>query len=232
VALLDSGATSYANTGTYTLTSSDGLFTNTITGDGTTTINNVVDAVNSLYAVYSITPAMVNEVPIDMGKYFPPGTLPTFGYLSDVQDFYQKGPSITEEAPITYQMSQALLDDFFNEGKSIAAGNLAHSAKLRFTHAEIMIPFEEKLGIPNASMSVPAAGTYSWATNPWRGETNGSLAGNIQWDFFTNGSTLLVKMYFNEQETDFPASCEFARYLSGTTSHYYTFSGLKTCYGY
>jgi hypothetical protein len=175
---------------------------------------------------------MVNEVPVNMGKYFPAGTLPTFNYLSDVQDFYQKGPSITEEAPITYQMSQSLLDDFFNEGSSIAAGNLAHAAKLRFTHAEIMIPFQERLGLPSASMSVPASGTYTWANNPWRGENNAPLAGNIQWDFFSNGNTLLVKMYYNEQETDFPATCEAARYYPGTSSHYYTFSGLKSCYGY
>jgi len=232
VSLLDSGAISFANTGSFTFTSADGLFTTTITGDGTTTIANVVDAVMSLYDVYSITPAMVNEVPVNMGKYFPPGTLPTFGYLSDVQDFYQKGPSITEEAPITYEMSKSLLDDFFAEANAIAAGNLSHAAKLRFTHAEIMIPFQEKLGLPTASISVPEAGAYTWDNNPWRGEDNAPLAGNIQWDFFSNGSTLLVKMYYNEQETDFPASCEPARYLAGTTSHYYTYSGLKTCYGY
>jgi hypothetical protein len=227
---LDNGVTSYNNAGTFTFTSSDGKFTTTITGDGGTFINNSVDAANSLYAVYSITPAMIKEVPINMGKYFPPGTLPTFGYLSDVQDFYQKGPSITEESPITFAMSQSLLDDFFNEGKAIAAGNLAHAAKLRFTHAEIMIPFQEKLGLPSASQSVPEAQTYTWQNNPWRGEVNASLAQNIQWDFYRNGATLLVKMYYNEAETDFPANCESARYQPG--SHYYTFSGLKSCYGY
>jgi hypothetical protein len=232
VDLLDNGATTYANNGTFTFTSADGKFTTTITGDGGTVIGNVVDAANSLYAVYSITPAMVNEVPVNMGKYFPAGTLPLFGYLSDVQDFYQKGPSITEQAPITYQMSQALLDDFFSEGESIAAGNLSHAAKLRFTHAEIMIPFEEKLGLPSASMSVPLAENYTWDNNPWRGEIDASLAGNIQWDFVRNGDSLLVRMLFNEKETDFPASCESARYLQGTQSHYYTFSGLKACYGY
>jgi hypothetical protein len=197
-----------------------------------TAINNVVDAVNSLYDVYSITPAMINEVPINMGKYFPAGTLPQFGYLSDVQDFYQKGPSISEESPITYQMSQALLDDFINEGNAIASGNLAHAAKLRFTHAEVMIPFQEKLKLPSASMSVPAASNYTWDTNPWRGEVNASLAQNVQWDFYRNGTTVLVKMFYNEQETDFPSNCEFARYAAGTKSHYYTFSGVKACYGY
>lgn len=232
VNLLDAGVTSYANTGSFTFTSADGNFTTTITGDGGTTIGNVVDAANSLYDVYSIIPAMVNEVPVNMAKYFPAATVQWFGYLSDVQDFYQKGPSITEESPITYQMSHALLDDFFNEGSAIAAGNLAHAAKLRFTHAEDMIPFEEILGLPSASVSVPEASDYTWDANPWRGEINGSLAANVQWDFFTNGSTLLVRMFYNEEEMDFPASCESARYLQGTNSHYYTFSGLKACYGY
>jgi hypothetical protein len=227
---LDAGITRYNNAATFTFTSSDGKFKTSITGDGQTFINNSVDAVNSLYAVYSITPAMINEVPVNMGKYFPPGTLRTFGYLSDVRDFYQKGPSITEELPITFAMSQSLLDDFFNEGSAIAAGNLAHAAKLRFTHAEIMIPFQEKLGLRGASLPVPAAGSYTWQNNPWRGEVNASLTQNVQWDFYTNGSTLLVKMYYNEAETDFPAVCEFARYRPG--SHYYTFRGLKTCYGY
>ncbi len=229
---LDTGATSYVNSGSFTFTSTDGKFTTTITGDGGTVIGNVVDAANSLYAVYSITPAMINEVPENMSKYFPTGTLPLFGYLSDAQDFYQKGPSITEEAPITYQMSQALLDDFFHEADAIAAGNLSHAAKLRFTHAEILIPFEEKLGLPSASLSVPSSQTYTWNTNPWRGEINGSLAANVQWDFFTDGATLLVKMFYNEKEMDFPANCESARYLPGTQSHYYKYSGLKTCYGY
>ena len=232
VDLLDSGSTSYLSTGSYTFTSSDAKFTTTVSGDGSTAIKNVVDAANSLYAVYSITPAMVSEVPVNMGKYFPAGTLQTFNYISDAQDFYQKGPSIAEDAPITYDMSGALLDDFFAEGDAIANGNLAHAAKLRFTHAEILIPFEEKLGIPSASMPVPMSQTYTWAANPWRGESNASLATNVQWDFFTDRSTLLVRMLFNEKETDFPAGCEAARYLSGTQSHFYRYNGVKACYGH
>jgi hypothetical protein len=81
-------------------------------------------------------------------------------------------------------------------------------------------------------VSVPAAQNYTWDTNPWRGEINASLAANVQWDFFTDGATLLVKMFYNEKETDFPSSCEFARYLTGTQSHYYRYSGVKTCYGH
>lgn len=91
VEALDNGTTSYSNTGSFTFTSDDGKFTTTVTGDGGTTIGNVVDGANSLYAVYSIIPAMINELPVNLSKYFPPGQLPVLGYLSDVQDFYQKG---------------------------------------------------------------------------------------------------------------------------------------------
>lgn len=228
---LDSGASSYANTGSFTYTSGDGLFTTTVTGDGGTVLANLVDAANSLYAVYSITPAMVNEVPTNFGKYFPAGNLATWGYLSDVQDFYQKGPGIQEAGDITSRMSQALLDDFFSEGNAIARGNLAHAAKLRFTHAEIIMPLATRLGLPGATTQVPAAGTYTYAGNPWRGAAIAPLASNIQWDMFRNSAgTLLVKMLYNEKETDFPAPCEGARYLAGSTSHYYEYARLKACY--
>jgi hypothetical protein len=166
---LDNGKTSYANTGTFTFTSDDGKFTTSVVGDGGTAIGNIVDAANSLYAVYSIIPAMIHEVPVNMGKYFPAGQLAILSYLSDVEDFYQKGPGIAEAAPITYKMSQALLDDFFSESEAIATGHLAHAAKLRFTHAEIIMPFAERLGLPNATVAVPAAEDYTYDNNPWRG---------------------------------------------------------------
>jgi hypothetical protein len=40
---------------------------------------------------------------------------------------------------------------------------------------------------------------------------------------------VLVKMLFNEQEVDFPAACDAARYATG--SRYYEYTGLKRCYG-
>ncbi len=229
---LDTGAATYANTGSYTFTSDDGKFTTTVTGDGGTVLANLVDAANALYAVYSITPAMVGEVPMNFGKYFPAGNLATWGYLSDVADFYQKGPGIQEAGDITWRMSQALLDDFFAEGNAIAAGNLAHAAKLRFTHAEIMMPFATRLGLPGATTQVPLSGNYTYADNAWRGAAVAPLAGNIQWDLFRDSNgTLLVKMLWNEKETDFPAACEGARWLAGSRSHFYEYTRLKACYG-
>ncbi|MDY0743952.1 histidine-type phosphatase [Paucibacter sp. R3-3] len=230
---LDAGTTHYANTGSYTFTSDDGLFTTTVTGDGGTTLANLVDAANALYGVYAITPAMVKEVPVSFAKYLPTVPLQTLAYVSDLQDFYQKGPGIAEAGDINSRMSQALLDDFFKEVDAIAAGNLAHAAKLRFTHAEIIIPFATRLGLPWASTAVPQAQDYRYETNDWRGERVAPLAANVQWDVFTNGSgTLLVKMYYNEKETDFPPACEAARYLAGSASHYYEYTRLTSCYGH
>ena len=232
VSALDAGTTSYANTGSFKWTSDDGRFTTTVTGDGTTRLTSLVDAANALYAVYSITPAMVAEVPVSFGKYLPDGPLQTLAYLSDVQDFYQKGPGIAEAGNVTSAMSQGLLDDFFREVDAIAAGDLSHAAKLRFTHAEIIIPFATRLGLPSASTPVPVASDYTYANNAWRGENVTPLAGNVQWDVFRNSSgTLLVKMYYNERETDFPPACEPARYLAGSQSHYYEYGQLKRCYG-
>ncbi len=97
---------------------------------------------------------------------------------------------------------------------------------------EIIIPFATRLGLPWASTAVPAAQTYTWAGNPWRGEKVAPLAGNVQWDVVRNaGSLLLVKMYYNEQETDFPPACEASRYFAGSTSHWYEYSRLRACYG-
>src|SRR5262249_33939798 len=100
---LDNGAARYTNSGRFTYTSDDGRFTTAVVGDGGTTIGNLVDAANALYAVYSITPAMTHEVRVNFEKYFTTEQLAVFGYLADVEDFYQKGPSIRESAPITYK---------------------------------------------------------------------------------------------------------------------------------
>ena len=55
------------------------------------------------------------------------------------------------------------------------------------------------------------------------------MAANMQWDVYRNGSRLIVKMLYNERETDFQA-CDGAKIAPG--SHFYDYAGLKQCYGY
>ncbi|WP_175718489.1 histidine-type phosphatase [Burkholderia anthina] len=231
VAKLGTDGYTFANTGTYAFTSSDGKFTNTLKGDGKTKIASAVDAVNVLYNLLQVAPAMTAETGgVTMEKYIGAEQAQTLAYLQDAEDYYQKGPGIQETNPVTYRMAKVLQDDFFNEVDAIARGDLTRAAKLRFTHAEIVIPFASLMNLKNVFVPTPQAQTYTYANNPWRGDQVSPMAANMQWDVYRNGSRLIVKMLYNERETDFQAACDGAKIAPA--SHFYDYAGLKRCYGY
>ncbi|KVS62567.1 histidine acid phosphatase [Burkholderia cepacia] len=231
IAKLGSSGYTFANTGTYAFTSADGKFTNTLKGDGKTKIATAVDAVNVLYNLLQVAPAMTAESGgVTMEKYIGAEQAQYLAYLQDAEDYYQKGPGIQEANPVTYRMAKVLQDDFFGEVDAIARGDLTHAAKLRFTHAEIMIPFASIMNLKNVFVPTPQAQTYTYANNPWRGDQVSPMAANMQWDVYRNGSRLIVKMLYNERETDFQAACDGAKLTPG--SHFYDYAGLKQCYGY
>ncbi|KWH22263.1 histidine acid phosphatase [Burkholderia cepacia] len=231
IAKLGTSGYTFTNTGTYAFTSADGKFTNTLKGDGKTKIATAVDAVNVLYNLLQVAPAMVAETGgVTMEKYIGAEQAQYLAYLQDAEDYYQKGPGIQEANPVTYRMAKVLQDDFFGEVDAIARGDLTHAAKLRFTHAEIMIPFASIMNLKNVFVPTPQAQTYTYANNPWRGDQVSPMAANMQWDVYRNGSRLIVKMLYNERETDFQAACDGAKLTPG--SHFYDYAGLKQCYGY
>ncbi|WP_175889115.1 histidine-type phosphatase [Burkholderia cepacia] len=231
IAKLGTSGYTFANTGTYAFTSADGKFTNTLKGDGKTKIATAVDAVNVLYNLLQVAPAMTAETGgVTMEKYIGAEQARYLAYLQDAEDYYQKGPGIQEANPVTYRMAKVLQDDFFGEVDAIARGDLTHAAKLRFTHAEIMIPFASIMNLKNVFVPTPQAQTYTYANNPWRGDQVSPMAANMQWDVYRNGSRLIVKMLYNERETDFQAACDGAKLTPG--SHFYDYAGLKQCYGY
>ncbi|MCA8028810.1 histidine-type phosphatase [Burkholderia cepacia] len=231
IAKLGTSGYTFANTGTYAFTSADGKFTNTLKGDGKTKIATAVDAVNVLYNLLQVAPAMTVETGgVTMEKYIGAEQAQYLAYLQDAEDYYQKGPGIQEANPVTYRMAKVLQDDFFGEVDAIARGDLTHAAKLRFTHAEIMIPFASIMNLKNVFVPTPQAQTYTYANNPWRGDQVSPMAANMQWDVYRNGSRLIVKMLYNERETDFQAACDGAKLTPG--SHFYDYAGLKQCYGY
>ncbi|RQT53343.1 histidine-type phosphatase [Burkholderia cepacia] len=231
IAKLGTGGYTFANTGTYAFTSSDGKFTNTLKGDGKTKIATAVDAVNVLYNLLQVAPAMTAETGgVTMEKYIGAEQAQYLAYLQDAEDYYQKGPGVQEANPVTYRMAKVLLDDFFGEVDAIARGDLTRAAKLRFTHAEIMIPFASIMNLKNVFVPTPQAQTYTYANNPWRGDQVSPMAANMQWDVYRNGSRLIVKMLYNERETDFQAACDGAKLTPG--SYFYDYAGLKQCYGY
>ncbi|WP_321918874.1 histidine-type phosphatase [Burkholderia cepacia] len=231
IAKLGTSGYTFANTGTYAFTSSDGKFTNTLKGDGKTKIATAVDAVNVLYNLLQVAPAMTAETGgVTMEKYIGAEQAQYLAYLQDAEDYYQKGPGVQEANPVTYRMAKVLQDDFFGEVDAIARGDLTRAAKLRFTHAEIMIPFASIMNLKNVFVPTPQAQTYTYANNPWRGDQVSPMAANMQWDVYRNGSRLIVKMLYNERETDFQAACDGAKLTPG--SHFYDYAGLKQCYGY
>ena len=231
IAKLGTDGYTFANTGTYTFTSSDGKFANTLKGDGKTKIASAVDAVNVLYNLLQVAPAMTAETGgVTMEKYLGAEQAQTLAYLQDAEDYYQKGPGIQEANPVTYRMAKVLQDDFFNEVDAIARGDLTRAAKLRFTHAEIVIPFASIMNLKNVFVPTPQAQTYTYANNPWRGDQVSPMAANMQWDVYRNGSRLIVKMLYNERETDFQAACDGAKIAPA--SHFYDYAELKRCYGY
>lgn len=226
---IDNGTYSFANTGTYTFMTADNSYMTTLTGDGKTTIKSLVDAAEVLYSLYIIAPGMSKEAGVDFTKYIPVAQANVLSYLSDVQDFYEMGPGIQEANPVTYKMAQRLEDDFFNEVDAIEKGDLSHAAKLRFTHAEIIVPFASILGLKGAFTPVPKASTYSYTDNTWRGEVVAPMAANVQWDVYRNAAgSLLVKMLYNEREADFKPDCDSAKLTP--FSHYYDYTKLKACY--
>ncbi|WP_071333414.1 histidine-type phosphatase [Burkholderia contaminans] len=231
LAKLGTDGYTFANTGTYAFTSADGKFTNTLKGDGKTKIATAVDAVNVLYNLLQVAPAMTAETGgVTMEKYIGAEQAQYLAYLQDAEDYYQKGPGIQEANPVTYRMAKVLQDDFFGEVDAIARGDLTRAAKLRFTHAEIVIPFASIMNLKNVFVPTPQAQTYTYANNPWRGDQVSPMAANMQWDVYRNGSRLIVKMLYNERETDFQAACDGAKIAPG--SHFYDYAGLKQCYGY
>ena len=228
---IEAGTLAFANTGTMSFTSDDGKFTSNLTGDGKTAIRSLADAGSLLYELYSIAPAMKAEAGVDFTGYLPPEQARYFAFVNDASDFYSKGPGIAEKGDVTYKVAQILENDFFDEVDAIARGDTSHAAKLRFTHAEIVIPFASKMGLKNVLQQVPKAMLYSYDNNPWRGEYVSPMAANMQWDVYADGKGgLLVKMLYNEKETDFKAGCDTAKLAAA--SHYYDYTKLKACYGH
>ncbi|MYM24433.1 histidine-type phosphatase [Duganella sp. FT135W] len=226
---LNAGQRSAANTGTRSYTSADGKFTNTLTGDGKTVIANATDAALALYELYAAAADMRAELSTDFSQYMPPEQAIIYAEAEDAIAFYEKGPGIAENGDVTWRMAAPLLDDFFKETDAIAAGDLSHAAKLRFAHAEIVVPLASAFGLPGMSTQLPRATTYSYQASSWRGAQVAPMAANLQWDVYQNAAgRTLVRLLYNEQEADFKAACKHAKISAA--SHFYDYKQLKRCY--
>ncbi|MGY1500090.1 histidine-type phosphatase [Streptomyces sp. QTS52] len=196
-------------------------------------VGSAVDAAEAVYNLYGIAPAMSDESPGGKGwhmdRYISQRDAAWFGYLSDAEDFYEKGPGFAD-SDITYRMANVLLDDFFKKtetAQNSTPGSGTLGAELRFTHAEEIIPLAALMGLPGSTRGVSAERPYTYADNSWRGAAVAPMASNIQWDVFRKGDTTLVRMLYNEKETAFGADC---RPMS-KGSKFYDLDELERCFG-
>ncbi|MBE8469935.1 histidine-type phosphatase [Streptomyces justiciae] len=189
-----------------------------------------IAAAEAVYNLYAIAPAMSEESPDGKGwgmqRYLSTTDAAWFGYLSDAEDFYEKGPGFAD-SDITYKMADVLLDDFFKQVEAKKAGTSTLGAELRFSHAEEIIPLAALMGLPGSTEPVTEQEPYTYATNPWRGASVSPLGANIQWDVFRKGDRWLVRMLYNEKETAFKAGCE----PIAKGSKFYDLDELERCFG-
>ncbi|MCX4880665.1 histidine-type phosphatase [Streptomyces sp. NBC_00847] len=189
-----------------------------------------IAAAQAVHNLYAIAPAMAEESPNGKGwgmeRYISRSDASWFGYLSDAEDFYEKGPGFSD-SDITYKMADVLLDDFFQQIEQKKAGTSDLGAELRFTHAEEIIPLAAMMGLPGSTKAATPGRPYTYADNPWRGAHVAPLASNIQWDVYRKGNRYLVRMLYNEKETAFKAGC---RPIS-KGSKFYDLGELEHCFG-
>jgi hypothetical protein len=185
-----------------------------------------LDAARMLYELYAITPGMHYEGQWQFSEFMPPAAAEWFAYLSDAEDFYEKGPAFKGQ-DVTYRMAQSLVNDFFDAVEHVTKGTSSEAARLRFTHAEVIVPFVTLLQLPGSDKPATLLKPYRYENNPWRGEAVVPMAANIQWDVYRDAQQhYLVKMLYNEKPTHFKTSCRPVT----ADSYYYDFSELRRCY--
>lgn len=225
------GSTGYvfSNTGSYSVTSPKGEII-TEKGKGKNSIASAVDAAAYVYELYSISGGMKTELKgVDFDRYMPVDAAKFYAEYNDANDFYSKGPSFTESNNVTSAMAQGLKQDLFKQVDAVVDQQQTHRAVLRFAHAEIIIPLATSLELFDMMQPLPLRQTYNYNSSVWRGEVVSPMAANLQWDIYQDKlGTTLVKMFYNEKETLFKPSCNYARY--STNSLYYDYLKLKQCY--
>lgn len=220
------GEVQAANTGSFDFATPDGSFKTTVKGDGKTVIAKADDALEALSDAHDIAPGLARELGgRDFSAYLPPAQARLLASLKQAGDFYEKGPGMREQDGVTWRMAGGLVAELFRE-----AGSGTPTAHLRFTHAEIMLPLASALGLPGKSDPLPQSAMFSEAASGWRSAEVAPYTANLQWDSYRHPDGRgIVRMLWNEAETDFKPACDAARIAPG--SHFYDVGRLKACYG-
>lgn len=204
-----------------------------------TYVRNEVDAALMLYNLFIIGPGMQHEAgdrPWELSQFVSPEESAWFSYLSDAEDFYEKGPSFVDQT-VTYDIARTLLDDMFLEVQTqVVEGPQQRAAKLRFAHAETIIPLVALMQLEGSRDAAEIGTLMTQENNEWRGGWVSPYTANIQWDVLRKTTenqrdeapAVLVKMLYNEKEMAFKTDCQPV----SEGSFYYDFAELKRCYRY
>lgn len=206
------------------------------TEDDWKSVHDEVDAAAMLYNLFIIGPGMVREARAQGGdwnleQFITPQESAWFSYLSDGEDFYEKGPSFADNHGVTYNIAKPLLKDMFNEVDAVArqSQSYPHTAKVRFAHAEQIMPLAALLKVEGSEQPADPAVLYRQDNNRWRGGWVTPYSANIQWDVYqnaANGGETLVKMLYNEKEIGFKQDC----HVYPGTRYFYSLPELQRCY--
>ncbi|XHS80373.1 histidine-type phosphatase [Burkholderiaceae bacterium UC74_6] len=164
------------------------------------------------------------EMGFDFGRFLSAEQAAVFNEHDDAEDFYRKGPGLSEAGDVPFAIAGQLLDTLF-----AGLDGSEPRVRLRFAHAEIVAPLVSRIGISGIHRPQPQARPYAWAINPWRSSTVIPMAANVQWELWRGPQDeRLVRMLLNEREADFVPACEAARWRPG--SHFYRVQALRACY--
>lgn len=173
--------------------------------------------VSSLYKVYGNQfDAGLEDT---LGEYFTQGDRLYFWESGNVEQFLEKGPGL-KGTTLPTDISFGLLHNFLITSEE-ALKKRDISANLRFAHAETIIPFASILKIKWASQH---AENVNQIKNIWQDYRVAPMGGNIQWIFYGHPEKeeILVKMLYNEVETEFP--------IESSLTPYYPWRDIKAYY--
>ena len=166
---------------------------------GKVNLKSPTDAASNLYQLYIISSNIKREGTFEFGRYFTTDQLKWYESVDAVEDFYEKGPSLTS-TDLPQNIAAPLVKELLvSTEQTIKQKDTA--GIFRFAHAETIIPLSSFLDLEGANISIDKP---EEVTQKWKGSVISPMGANIQWILYSNGKEYLVKMLRNEKEIAFP----------------------------
>lgn len=139
------------------------------------------------------------------------------------EDYLTKGPGINKNG-VQVRIAAPLLLHFLTSSDSVINGQKKVAGIFRFTHAEAIAPLAALMEIRGADSSTNSIFSYTSAWDPGKVIP---MAANIQWIFYTNKKTILVKILLNEKESTIPVKTDKFPYYDWTSVKKYYYNKLS-----